>query len=89
MPTFVPPTADTVSPVLADPHPGNALFRHYKRRACGRSVLKESGVYTTVDNPPADRVNAADVAYIGGHRYEVTAAEATALTNAGYGAYLS
>lgn len=50
----------------------------------GRSVLKSGGVYTTLDNPTTDQVNAADIAYIGGHRYYVTDAESVALIAAGF-----
>ena len=50
----------------------------------GRSVLKNNGVYTTLDGPTVDQVNSADIAYLGGHIYEITDAEAAALTAAGY-----
>lgn len=52
-------------------------------------MLKESGVYTTVPNPDANRVAAAQAYYLGGHVYEVNDTIAAELTAAGYGAYLS
>ncbi len=42
------------------------------------------GTYTTVDTPTTEQVAAAQVAYLGGHLYEVTVTEAAALTAAGY-----
>lgn len=51
---------------------------------CGRTVLKNSGIYTTLDNPTVDQVNSADIAYLGGHIYYISDAEAAALTAAGY-----
>lgn len=91
MPTFFPPTADTVPPIdHRRSGPEYWLFRHYKARACGRSVLKAAdGTYSTVDTPTQDQIDASAVAYLGGHVYEVSADEAAALTAAGYGSGLS
>lgn len=90
MPVFVPPTADTTPPIQVE-HRGPALrlFRHYKNRACGRSVLKIDGTYATYDQPNANQVASATEVYLGGHVYEIDAATATALTTAGYGAYIA
>lgn len=93
MPTFQPPTADTVSPVYAgepDPvrptHPlARRLFRHFKLRACGRTVLKIDGEYATYDNPLDTDVARASEVYLGGHVYSVSDDVAAALTAAGYG----
>lgn len=54
----------------------------------GVTVLKESGLYTQVQNPLYERVIAAQKAYLGGHEYLVTNVEADSLTSAGYGDYL-
>lgn len=96
MPVFTPPTVLDLSSVSENPDEiarnpiGYALMRHYGPKGPrGRTVLKESGVYTTVDLPEADRIAAADAVYLGGHIYDVDATEAAALTAAGYGAYLS
>jgi hypothetical protein len=67
----------------------NRLFSHFGGQARGRTVLREGGVYSTVDSPSADRVAAASEVYMGGHAYEVTAAQAAALTAAGYTVYSS
>lgn len=94
MPTFSPPTANDVPRVTEDYRRENPLgwrlFRHYSLLPRGRTVLKSAaGVYTTVDNPSQDDIDAAAVAYLGGHIYQITSAEATALTAAGYGAYIT
>lgn len=82
---MVPPiyvTRDTYRPV---PVISQRLFRHFKNRARGHSVLKATnGTYTTVDYPTSDDIDAAAIAYIGGHVYTVSTAEATALNSAGY-----
>ena len=54
----------------------------------GVSLLKESGIYRQVDGPSAEEIAAADVAYLGGHVYEIDAAEVAALTAGGYGAWI-
>lgn len=96
MATFSPPIVDDSGPVSFDANElatnplGFRLFRHYKARARGRTVLKSvGGVYSTVDTPSQDQIDAAAVCYLGGHVYSVSSAEAAALTAAGYGAYLS
>lgn len=70
------------------PMGGGPLFSRYKDRR-GISVLKEGSSYREVRYPTDTEVDAATIAYIGGHEYTVTDAEATALTNAGYGSYLT
>lgn len=55
----------------------------------GQSLLKENGLYRQVIDPGDDELTAADIAYLGGHDYLVTDAEADALTVAGYGSSLS
>ena len=70
------------------------LLRHYIFSR-GRSVLKTGGTYRTVDNPTDAQLAACDTVlwpdgtirpeyYLGGHVTEVTAAQAAALTAAGY-----
>lgn len=98
MPVFEPPVAydvpafyiggnDRYYPVT---RVGQRLGRLMHARARGRTVLKSvDGTYTTVASPTVSQIEAAAVAYIGGHRYEVTSDEAAALTAAGYGAGIS
>ena len=96
MSTFNPPAADLVSPIYRGedryfpvPRLATRLFRHYKRRARGQSVLKIDGTYATYTYPTTDQIASATEVYLGGHVYEVSSAIATALTNAGYGDQLS
>jgi hypothetical protein len=86
MPTFEPPVAYDTPTYLPDTPRGPALFlaRWMNPRARGRTVLKVGSTYRTVDTPTVDEVNAADIAYLGGHIYTVTSTEAAALTAAGY-----
>jgi hypothetical protein len=85
VPIFQPPTADTVPPFLPTTRgPVRRLFRHYKARARGRSVLRIGGVYLTVDTPSQTQIDSATEVYQGGHVYTVTQTVADALTAAGY-----
>lgn len=99
VPSINPPDRDPLDP--RDPT-AYALFRHFGPRAPrGRSVLKNvDGTYSIVDTPTSDQCDACKVGlwpdgemrpifYLGGHIYEVTAAEAADLTAAGLGAYLT
>lgn len=48
------------------------------------TLLKKGGFYTLTETPADEDVSTADVAYLAGHSYLVTNAEAAALTAAGY-----
>lgn len=100
MPYFAPPvvydnpTSYPAGLERVQPHPvdrsTNRMFSHFNRtvgRARGRTVLKEAGVYVTVDAPDANRIAAAEEVYMGGHVHEVTSSVASALTAAGYTVY--
>ena len=90
MPTFTPPTVEDGPRILPDSRgPGRALMRHYSPLPVGVSVLKIGGVYTTVRNPTTAQIDAADVAYLGGHEHPVTDDEAADLTAAGFGSNLA
>lgn len=86
MPTFTPPFVLDNSPLLPNTRgPAFFLFRHYKNRARGRTVIKKNGVYSTVDAAAVpDQLATADIVYLGGHIYEVTESEAADLVAAGY-----
>lgn len=79
--TFSPPTRRER---LLSNHP---LFRRMSR-TIGVSLLKESGIYRQVIDPMAEEVEAADIAYLGGHTYVIGTAEADDLTAAGYGEWV-
>lgn len=55
----------------------------------GFSIIKEAGVYSQVQMPTPERINAAQVFYQGGFTYTVTEAEGALLTAAGYGSFLT
>jgi hypothetical protein len=94
MPSFHPPTIEAVPSVLPPGTPGQprtaySLMRHYGLNPRGRTVLKIAGTYATYDCPDANLVASATEVYQGGHEYTITAAQATALTAAGYGANIT
>lgn len=105
MATFTPPTEDAVPPVyLAGqdsyrpvPQLGQRLMRFYRARPQGVTIFKlTDGSYTTTQPYPyldasvypSDEATVL-VTYLGGHQYQVSAAEAAALTAAGYGSGIS
>jgi hypothetical protein len=57
----------------------------------GQTVLKVGGFYTThlVHEVSDEMIQAADVAYVGGHDYVISDDEAEDLTAAGYGSYIT
>ena len=59
------------------------LFSRY-RLVRGISVLKIDGEYYQLRNPSAEEVAEAEVAYIGGYSYEVSASEKAQLEAAGF-----
>lgn len=94
MPFFHPPTHLVVPPVLPKGSKGQtpamyALMRHYGPSSRGMTVLKINGSYATYDMPDANTMALATEIYQGGHEYVITAAQATALTAAGYGAFVT
>ncbi len=77
MPKFFPPT------VLEGPA-GFGMFYRYKLLR-GVSVLKIGNTYYKLRVPSTDQVTSASEYYAGGHEYEVTETQKTALINAGIG----
>lgn len=55
----------------------------------GVSLLRNGGIYRQVRNPGDEQIAAAEVAYVGGHVYEVSDEEAGRLREAGYGEWLA
>jgi hypothetical protein len=62
---------------------GHPLFSRIKIPK-GITVLKTGSTYYQVRYPSAEEVADADIAYIGGYSYEVTAEEKASLEAAGY-----
>lgn len=86
MPLFTPPTEPEIP--LHDPDDRrkvNALLRHYKPLEKGVTVLKSGGVWARAPYPTINQLRDADKALLGGHVHEITDAEATELTAAGFG----
>lgn len=98
MATFNPPTDNFVVPVTISDYMGglhlskdqrlaNRLGGRIEASPRGRNIfLLTDGTFT--DNQPSSLSMVSKV-YYGGHDNEITAAEATALTAAGYGAYIT
>ena len=81
MPRFTPPTTryGNVEPASrVEMWFGNQVER-------GLTLLKKDGVYTLIDFPYQGDCDDADIVYLGGHVYDITEDEATALYAAGYG----
>jgi len=86
VPTFSPPAVYDVPRVTVDSvDPGRQLFKRYSALPRGRSVLHmRDGSFIVLDNPTGDQIAAALFAYIGGHIYDITDAEAALLVAAGF-----
>lgn len=94
MPTFRPPTDNYMELGIEPTEFANKeirmaynLFRHYDPEPRGRNVfLLANGTYT--EDEPNDTTLIAKT-YFGGSNNQITDAEATSLTAAGYGAYIT
>lgn len=72
------------TPTISEGPAGEGRLFSRFRLVRGITVLKNDGVYTEVRYPSSEEVQAADIAYIGGYRYEVSALEKADLEAAGY-----
>jgi len=77
LPKFFPPT-------IEEGPAGFGMFYRYKLTR-GISVLKIGNTYYKLRVPSTDQVESASEYYAGGHEYEVSSAQKTALLNAGIG----
>jgi hypothetical protein len=86
MPTFTPPTHEGPRYEVISRWTQIRLFSHMPGPTRARNVFKTSDGDYIEDStdPPALIV----IEYIGGHTYEISTAEAAALTAAGYGDYI-
>lgn len=80
MPTYKFTTPTILEEMEGEYHP---LFSRIKIPK-GITVLKIDGEYFEVRYPSSEEVQEADIAYIGGYSYEVTADEKASLEAAGY-----
>jgi hypothetical protein len=78
LPIFKPPTVDE------GPAGGGHFLSRYKI-ARGDSIVKNGATYTRIRTPSLDEFIAATFVYQGGHEYEVSEGEKTALIAAGIG----
>jgi len=78
-----------VPPVIEEgPMGDNYLFARY-RLFKGVTVLKIDNVYYETRFPTTEDIELADIVYMGGHEYPVTAEEKTSLEDAGYEVFTS
>lgn len=104
MPTFTPPTAGRWTfgegRVVPEGRDIRAFWNRFGAQPRGRTLIRESGVWRLVDNPPLSRVATADTitdptgatvpgVLQGGHVHTITETVAAELTAAGYGGYLT
>lgn len=82
MPTLTTPTVDQP---LETEHP---LFGRYKLTR-GISLLVTGSTVVEAQYPNQEDLDDYDFVYLGGRVYTISAGEATTLTNAGYGAYIT
>lgn len=88
MATFIPPTDNLVQYANRnDLSVEHRLFKFLAPTARGRNVFKLTDL-SYVQNEPSDMTTIL-ITYHGGHSHTVSAAEASALTAAGYGANLT
>ena len=82
IPTLTPPSVEEAM------GPIEGLFKYFKVHRGVALIVNGS---TVVENryPSQEDVDSADFAYLGGHSYTISSAEAATLTNAGYGAYIT
>lgn len=84
---FTPPVRLIGATTLADPHPGNAIMRHYVANRVGVNIFQMAGGVFTETQPYSD-LDAVRV-FHGGHIHPVTDAEVALLTAAGYAANIT
>jgi hypothetical protein len=82
MPTLVTPTVREGMSVRT------GLWRYYSLDV-GITLVVSGATVTEIQHPWQGDIEDWDFVYLGGHEYEITDAEATTLTNAGYGAYIT
>lgn len=75
----------TFSPPTRDVKIGRPSGMWYVSRKRGRTLLRESGVWSEVGSVQDSRVQAAERAYRGGYTYRLTSPQRDELVAAGYG----
>lgn len=95
MPTFSPPTRNDRLLATGATRSERRFWSRFGLQPTGQTVIRESGVWSTISYPTQTRLDAADDIrdangevvpgyFLGGHVYTVSSAIATELTDAGY-----
>jgi hypothetical protein len=75
-------------PSVLEPTGSNHPLFGRMRLAVGVTVLKRDALYRQLTFPSAEEIDLSDIAYLGGHEYLVSDAEAANLRAAGYGEWV-
>jgi len=82
---FQSPILDELPRLLHKPGRDYRFWRRVPHGHSARSILKQvDGSYLVLETPSQDQIAVATIVYMGGHIYQVSAAEAASLTAAGY-----
>ncbi len=76
------------TPKITEKYATDALFGVFVTTETPKTLLIESGSGSLVSFPSAERLRLADSYYLGGHRHELTDAQVTEITSAGFSAYI-
>ena len=76
------------TPKITEKYATDALFGVFVTTETPKTLLIESGSGSLVSFPSAERLRLADSYYVGGHRHELTDAQVTEITSAGFSAYI-
>ena len=76
------------TPKITEKYATDALFGVFVTTETPKTLLSESGSGSLVSFPSAERLRLADSYYLGGHRHELTDAQVTEITSAGFSAYI-
>ena len=100
MPTLVSPTTNDRLLARGRTSSESRFWAHFGAQPTGRTLIKESGVWSAVSYPLQSRLEAADTItdadgnrvpgyFLGGHVHSITQAVADELTAAGFSAYIT
>jgi len=76
------------TPKITEKYANDSLFGVLITTETPKTLVIESGVGSLVSFPSAERLRLADSYYLGGHRHELTDAQVTEITAAGFSAYI-
>lgn len=76
------------TPQISEKYATDRLFGDFVTTKTPQTLLIEGGVGSLVSFPSAERLRLADAYFLGGHRHELTDAQVTAITAAGFSEYI-